>query len=216
MLTDNGTEVLLNFYSRNEERANALTHAAGALVAVAGLIVLGIQAGNSGWLALTATMIYGGTLLSMYLASTAYHAVRNDRWKMFCRRMDHCAIYLLIAGTYTPLMLLAVGGWKGWTLLLVTWTLAVAGISVKCVSMKSFYGLSLVLYLCMGWMCVLIVRTLIATMTTAGFAFLVAGGLLYSFGVIFYLINRPYSHTVWHLFVMGGSAMHYLMVVQLC
>lgn len=216
MLTDHGTEVLLNFYTREEERANALTHAAGALIAVAGLIVLGFLAGRSGWLALTATMIYGGTLLAMYLASTAYHATRNDRWKLFCRRMDHCAIYLLIAGTYTPLMLLAVGGWKGWTLLSVSWGLAVAGIAVKCISMKSFYGLSLMLYLCMGWLCLLIVRTLIAVMTTAGFTFLVAGGLFYSLGVIFYLIDRPYSHTVWHLFVMGGSVMHYLMVIQLC
>lgn len=216
MLTNNGTEVLLNFYTRKEERANALTHAAGALATVAGLVVLAVLAGRAGWLALTAAMIYGVTLLSMYLASTVYHAVRNDRVKMFCRRLDHCAIYLLIAGTYTPLMLLAVGGWKGWTMLSVTWGLAVAGIAVKCVSMKSFYGLSLMLYLCMGWMCVLVIRTLIAEMTMAGFAFLVAGGLLYSFGVIFYLINRPYSHTVWHLFVMGGSAMHYLMVTQLC
>ena len=216
MLTDNGAEVLLNFYTRKEERANALTHAAGALVAVAGLIVLGVLAGRAGGLVLTATMIYGGTLLAMYLSSTAYHAVRGNRLKMFCRRMDHCAIYLLIAGTYTPLMLLAVGGWTGWTLLSVSWGLAVAGIAVKCVSMKSFHGLSLILYLCMGWLCVLIIRTLIAEMTTAGFVFLVAGGLCYSFGVIFYLINRPYSHTVWHLFVMGGSALHYLMVIQLC
>lgn len=216
MSTGNRSEILLNFYTRKEERANALTHAAGALVAVAGLVLLGILAGRAGWLPLTAAMIYGGTLLAMYLSSTVYHAVCDDRWKLFFRRMDHCAIYLLIAGTYTPLMLLAVGGWKGWTLLSVTWGLAVAGIAVKCVSMKSFYGLSLVLYLGMGWLCVLIVRTLIAGMTTAGFAFLVAGGLLYSFGVIFYLINRPYSHTVWHLFVMGGSFMHYLMVLQLC
>lgn len=216
MQSGNSTEVLLNFYTRKEELANTITHAAGAGMAAFGLIVLGILAGRAGWLFFTATMIYGGTLLSMYLASTAYHAARNDKWKMFYRRMDHCAIYLLIAGTYTPLMLFAVGGSKGWILLSVTWFLAVAGIAVKCVSMKSFYGLSLILYLCMGWLCILVIRTLIAGITTEGFFFLVAGGALYSFGIIFYLINRPYSHTVWHLFVMGGSTMHYLMVLQLC
>ncbi len=216
MPTDDGAEVLLKHYSRGEERANALTHAVGALIAASGLVGLGILAGRTGWLALTATTIYGGTLLAMYLSSTIYHAVRDERWKLFFRRLDHCAIYLLIAGTYTPLMLLAVGGWKGWTRLSITWALAVTGISVNCVSMKRFHGVSLALYLCMGWLCVLVIRTLIASMTTAGFAFLIAGGLFYTFGVIFYLIKRPYSHMVWHLFVMGGSIMHFLMVIQLC
>ncbi|WP_217705015.1 hemolysin III family protein [Victivallis sp. Marseille-Q1083] len=208
-------EVISNFYSPNEEIANTITHAVGLFAGIGGLIALFVAALPAKPLTMTVFLIYGLSLLSMYLASTAYHAVRNDRVKLCCRRLDHCSIYLLIAGTYTPLLMLAVGGGSGLALLIVMWSIAAVGIVVKCFTLENCYGLSVLLYLAMGWLSLIVIRSLIVGLSTTGLALLVAGGLVYTFGIIFFLSNRPYSHTVWHLFVLCGSSLHFLMIIGL-
>lgn len=148
----------------------------------------------------------------MYLASSLYHAAANERQKRLLRRADHCSIYLLIAGTYTPLMLLAVGGnWGRWMLIAV-WLLALIGIAVKCFSVTKFKKISLVLYLIMGWLCLLCIRQIFAGLSTPAIVLLITGGVFYTVGILFYINHRPYAHAVWHLFVLGGTISHFFMV----
>ena len=208
-------EGLIHFYSPGEELANAITHGFGALVVFGGVVSLSIAACASGPLRLTSVLIYGVSLLAMYLASTLYHAARNDRVKLFFRRMDYCAIYLLIAGTYTPLMLLAVGGAWGWGILIAVWTLAGIGIAVKCFTMRECGGLSLYLYLVMGWLCMLCIRSLFVALPTMGLLCLIAGGVFYTAGVYFFRQERPFAHTIWHFFVLAGSTLHFCAVWEL-
>lgn len=206
---------LIHFYSHREEIANTLTHAAGILIVVGGVSALIVSILPSGLLNLTAVLIYSISLLSMYAASTLYHGVRSDSRKILFRKFDHCAIYLLIAGTYTPLMLIAVNNLTGFILLAVIWGLAIAGITLKCFTLRSFYGLSVILYCTMGWLCMCCIKSLINGLTPLALGFLIAGGAIYTLGIIFYLINRPYSHTIWHIFVLLGSSLHYLTIYNL-
>ncbi len=212
MSQSSAVEAIGHFYSPREELVNAVTHGAGAVAVVAGMVLLGVSVSGSGWLTLAAVAVYSVSLLAMYLASTLYHAVSDLEWKAFFRRMDHCAIYLLIAGTYTPLMLLAVGGAWGLGILIAVWALAGIGIAMKCLTMKKCGGLSLCLYLTMGWLCMLCVRPLFLGMSTPGLVFLIAGGVFYTAGVLFYVNKRPYFHAVWHFFVLTGSTLHFLTV----
>jgi len=205
-------EAVIHFYTPQEEFLNAVTHGFGSLAVIAGVIALIIFAGSAGTPAISAVSIYGFTLLAMYLSSTLYHAVTNDRWKLFFRRLDYCSIYLLIAGTYTPLMLLAVGGAWGRGILIAVWSLAAIGITIKCFTMKECGGLSLYLYLIMGWLCLLCIRTLFCGMSTPAIALLITGGAFYTAGIFFFTSNRPYRHAVWHFFVLGGTISHFLMV----
>lgn len=207
--------ITIHFYSHREEIANTLTHAAGILIVLGGVAALIISILPSGLLNLTAMSIYGISLLSMYAASTAYHGVRSDSRKIFFRKFDHCAIYILIAGTYTPLMLIAVRNLTGFILLAVIWGLAIAGIILKCFTLRSFYGLSLILYCVMGWLCMCCIKSLINGMSPLALGLLIAGGIVYTLGIIFYLINRPYSHTIWHIFVLLASSLHYLAIYNL-
>lgn len=215
MNAPNSAEALIHFYSRHEERLNAISHGLGGLAALGGIFILAISARSSGAMMLGSVLIYGATLLTMYLASTFYHAARSDRWKIFFRKLDHCAIYLLIAGTYTPLMLLAVGGTKGWSVLIAVWTAAVLGIIVKCFTLKDYRGLSLYFYLLMGWLCVLCIHPLWLGMSAAGMACLIAGGVFYTAGVFFFISERPYFHAIWHLFVLAGTTSHFLSIWEL-
>lgn len=199
-------------YSKNEEWLNILTHGWGVIAVTAGLIPLIIAAARSGALAVWAVGIYGATLLAMYTSSMLYHAANDDRRRRLFRRADHCSIYLLIAGTYTPLMLLAVGGNWGRGIMIAVWSLAAIGIMFKLFSIGRFKKMSLVLYLTMGWLCLLCIRQIFANLSTPAIILLLAGGVFYTAGVLFYINRRPYFHAVWHFFVLGGTISHFFMV----
>jgi hemolysin III len=202
-------------HSTGEEIANAVTHGLGLLASLLGIPVLlrTAAAGNDSAL-LIATGIFGATLVGLYATSTLYHALPPSRAKRICRVLDHSAIYLLIAGTYTPFAVGVLRGGWGWTLLGVIWVLAVFGIVFKALGGLRFPRLSTVFYLGMGWLAVLVLRPLAEAISLQGLAWVVGGGLLYTAGVLFYVWERPrYSHMVWHLFVLGGSACHFFAVL---
>jgi hemolysin III len=201
--------------SAAEELANSLTHGLGLLLAVVGAPVLIVAAAvtSDPW-RIVAASIYATTLVLLYGASTAYHAARVDHVKAVLRRVDHAAIYLLIAGTYTPFTLVTLRGDWGWTLFAVVWALALVGVVLKSRFGARLPALSTVVYLAMGWMIVLAIRPLMHHVPAAGLAWLIAGGLLYTGGVVFYVWERlRFGHAVWHLFVMGGSIAHFAAVL---
>lgn len=196
------------------ERFNSYTHLAGtALVAVAVpvLVVLAARSGDV-WKILGCS-IYGAALLVLYGASTLYHSVRG-RAKAVLRKFDHCSIYLLIAGTYTPFALVTLRGPWGWTLLGVAWGLALLGIAQEFVFGKGARRLSILIYIVMGWMGVAALRPLAEGLGTPGLAWLFAGGLSYTGGIAFYLLDERvrHFHGVWHLFVLAGSAAHFIAI----
>lgn len=195
-----------------EEIASGVTHGIGLLLAVAAvpvLIVLGAIRGDAVHIA--GFTVYGSSLVLVYASSTLYHAFQQPRLKHIFRILDHAAIYLLIAGTYTPVTLLSLDGPPGWTLLGVVWTLAVVGCIFKLFFVDRFEGFSTVLYLVMGWLVVIVLEPFLASVPPDALGWLIAGGLSYTVGVIFFVWERlPYNHAVWHLFVIGGSACHYV------
>jgi len=198
-----------------EEVAHSVTHGVGLLAAVAGLVVLVILAAatRDPW-RITSCAIYASTLVLLYGASTLYHALSATRARHIFRVLDHSAIFLLIAGTYTPFALVSLRGPWGWTLLAIVWGLAVLGIAAKLVFGTRWPVISTALYLLMGWTVVIAVKPLVAHVPPGGIAWLVAGGLAYTGGVAFYAWTRlRYSHAIWHLFVLAGSVCHYIAVV---
>jgi hemolysin III len=158
--------------------------------------------------------VYGITLILLYLASTLYHALTNGTAKRVFRILDHASIYLLIAGTYTPFTLLALRGAWGWTLFGLVWGLAVAGIVFKCFLTGRLHALSTAVYLLMGWIAVIAIRPLMAALSTPALLWLLAGGLAYTFGVVFFASSRKYAHALWHLFVLAGSVCHFIAVYR--
>ena len=197
------------------ERLNAGTHLMGTVLAAAGIAVLVALAARSGdpW-KIVSFSIYGAMLLALYALSTLYHSTRG-RVKAVFRKLDHCSIYLLIAGTYTPFTLVTLRGAWGWSLFGVIWGLAALGIAQEAWLAKGARIFSLVIYLLMGWLAVIAVKPLVAALTSAGFAWLAAGGLLYTAGIIFYALDEKlrHGHGVWHLFVLAGSASHYFAIL---
>ena len=196
------------------ERLNSYTHLAGAVFAAIGaplLVVLAARSGDAWKIAGCAT--YGAALLLLYGASTLYHSARG-RAKAVLRKLDHCSIYLLIAGTYTPFALVTLRGPWGWTLFGLAWGLAALGIAQEFVFGKGARRLSILIYLVMGWMGVAALRPLAAGLGTSGLGWLLAGGLLYTVGIVFYLLDERvrHFHGVWHLFVLGGSAAHFIAI----
>lgn len=203
--------------SRGEEVANTASHALALLLALAGLPLLVANALETGsGLAVFGAAVFGTTTVLLYLASTLYHATASPRRKGLLRRLDHSAIYLLIAGTYTPVTLGVLRGGVGWTLLAVIWTLAVAGVLFKLLAGARWRRLSTVLYVAMGWIALAAIRPLWLHMHPEGLAWLFAGGVAYTAGVAFYLLHDRlrYSHFVWHLFVMAGTLCHFLVVLR--
>jgi hemolysin III len=156
--------------------------------------------------------VYGTTLVSLYAASTLYHAFRKPEIKRILRVLDHCAIYLLIAGTYTPFVLVGIGGGWGWTLFGTIWTMAAAGIAFKVFFTGRFAVLSTATYVCMGWLGVIAFKPLIESLTAGALVWLVFGGVLYTAGTLFYHRRMPYSHALWHLFVLAGSVCHFVAI----
>lgn len=198
------------------EILNALTHGIGAVLAVIGtsaLLVLAIRDGDA-W-KVTSFAIYGAMLVLLYVASTLYHGVR-ERWKPLCRKLDHAAIYLLIAGTYTPFTLVTLRGAWGWSLFGAIWALAVLGIAQELALAGRRRVVSMILYLGMGWLAIVATGPLVLALPASAVAWMVGGGLLYTFGTIFYGLDRRwlYAHPVWHLFVLGGSACHFVAVLR--
>jgi hemolysin III len=198
-----------------EEILNSCTHGIGLVLSIAGFVVLlALSIGRGTAWHIVGCAIYGSTLIWLYLASTVYHGVTLPRLKRILKILDHSAIYLLIAGTYTPFLLVNLRGGWGWSLLGIVWGCAMAGIIFKVWFVDHFKVLSTVLYLVLGWLILVAARPLAAHVSAIGLRWLVAGGIVYTVGVVFYASRRiPYCHVVWHLLVMAGSVCHYLAVV---
>lgn len=203
-------------YPLHEEIASALTHGLAATAALAGgavLITLAAIYGD-GW-QLAAAIVYGITLLLLYLASTLYHAIPHPVAKARLKVFDHCAIYLLIAGTYTPFTLIGLRGPWGWGLFAAIWSIALAGIVFKLFFTGRFKLLSTLMYIAMGWLVVVAIKPLMSSVDAWTLGWLLAGGLFYTLGTFFYHRESiPYSHAIWHLFVVMGSVCHYVAVMR--
>ena len=205
------------FYTLGEEIANSVTHGIGAALAVAGLTVLVVLSAIYGdaWRVVSFT-IYGSSLIILYSASTLYHSVQHPKAKQLFRTLDHTSIYVLIAGTYTPFMLISVRGTMGWTLLAIVWAMAVTGIVWKIFFLGRFEVMATIMYILMGWMGVIAFRQMLVNIPPLGVTMLFAGGIVYTLGVIFYAWEKlPYNHAIWHLFVLGGSICHFFAMVTL-
>ncbi|WP_027963034.1 PAQR family membrane homeostasis protein TrhA [Halalkalibacillus halophilus] len=202
-------------YSNKEELVNAITHGIGALLSIAGLVILIVFASiNENPWQIVSVSIYGTTMLIMYLSSTIVHSLPNGNAKDWFLFIDHSSIYLFIAGTYTPILLILLRGPIGWTLLGVIWGVAILGIIFKIFFVKKFMFVSTMIYIFLGWFIVFVWRPLAAEMELTGLIYLIIGGVLYSVGSIFYMWRAfPYHHAVWHLFVIGGSAFHFFAIL---
>lgn len=203
--------------STGEEIANAITHGIGALLAMAALVVLVVLAAMKGtvWHVVSFT-VFGTTLVLLYFASTLYHSLAFTRVRGLFNKFDHISIYLLIAGTYTPFCLTALRGWIGWTVFGIVWTCAIIGAVIKAISIGSKVRLSTILYVMMGWVILIAIKPLYEAMSFNGFIFLIAGGVSYTLGTFFFLRDQvKYNHSVWHVFVLGGSVLHFFSVLSL-
>ncbi|WP_394393161.1 PAQR family membrane homeostasis protein TrhA [Shewanella woodyi] len=201
-------------YTLHEELANSISHALGIIAGIVGLIFSIIKGQDTlTSVQMLGIVIYCSSIILLFSCSTAYHSVSNPKWKHRLKIADHCAIYFLIAGTYTPLMLIALKGEQANIILVAIWSLAVAGVLFKTLFIHRFKKFSVMLYLAMGWLCVTVMSDMIAAMSPLGFQLLLAGGLFYSLGVVFYVGKRiPYNHAIWHLFVLAGAISHFLCV----
>jgi hemolysin III len=197
-----------------EEIANSISHGIGTLFSIAGLVLLIVWAAGSGsgW-QIVSFSIFGGTLIILYLASTLYHSLPMPRVKQVFKIIDHSAIFLLIAGTYTPFMLLNLQGPWGWSLLGIIWALAILGILMKIFYISKFRKISVALYVFMGWLAIVAFKEIFTHIPPLSLTLLIFGGLSYTIGLTFYGWRKlPYHHAVWHFFVIGGSIFHYLAV----
>ncbi len=202
-------------YSVLEEIIHAITHGVGVILSIAGLswmLYVSISAADP-W-RIVASSIYGATLITLFLASTVYHSMYASRHREIFKLLDHCAIYLLIAGTYTPFLLVAMRSDTGWWLFGTIWALATAGIIKKLWFRHRFPKIALASYLVMGWLVVVAAPQVASAIGPNGMAWLVAGGISYSVGAVFYALDRlPFNHAVWHIFVLAGGVCHFLSVV---
>jgi len=205
------------FYTLREEIANSVTHGVGAALSLAGLVTLIVLAHlyGDGYVVAGFT-IFGASLLILYLASTLYHAIQHRPAKRILRKFDHAAVYLLIAGTYTPFLLISLRGTIGLPLLAVVWGMALLGVVWKMFFTGRYEVIATIVYVLMGWMCVLALRQMLQNVPPLGVTLLFAGGIVYTAGVLVYALEKiPYNHAVWHLFVLGGSACHFAAVMTL-
>ena len=199
-------------YTPGEEFANALSHAVGAMLSIFGIVMLAVRSQNA--TAAATTAIYGASMFLLFQASTCYHAMTNATAKRVFRRIDHSAIYLLIAGTYTPVLMIAVPFPTSVGLLAMIWYLAITGVVFSCLTLKFRY-LSTGLYLVMGWLSLFLLHSLWQNGACRTIWLLLAGGAVYSVGIVFYLMKTRYMHSVWHLFVLGGAVCHYFAIYHL-
>ncbi len=198
-----------------EELANCATHGVGLALSIVGLVALVTLAAlrGGGW-HVASSAVYGASLVALYLSSTLYHGVRAPRAKDIFRLFDHCCIYLLIAGTYTPFTLVTMRGPWGWTLFGLVWALAVVGITCRVALGNRYRVVAVASYVLMGWLAVIAVKPIFEVVPTGAILWIAAGGLAYTAGVFFFACKRvPHNHAIWHLFVLGGSVCHYLAVM---
>ena len=203
-------------YTVGEEIANAVTHGVAALLSIAGLAVLVafavLYSGSPKVVA--AVSIFGASMVFLYTASTLYHSIPNPRAKKVLQYLDHSMIYVLIAGSYTPFCLITLQGYTGIALLCAGWLIAIAGISLQAVLLHKADWINCLLYLSMGWLAVFVIDPLVSTLDSTGLALLVAGGLAYTVGVVFYIFERiPFSHAIWHTFVFAGTTLQFFSVL---
>lgn len=200
-------------YSPREEWANRLSHGLGLLLGGLGLVLLLHKGWDQGPRVLLSYGVYGASLVLLYLASTLYHSVSSVAARRWSKLFDHCAIYLLIAGTYTPFLLVALDTPLAQGLMVVIWGLALAGVVFKLIFINRFKKVSLFTYLMLGWLSLVVIYQLYLHLDGTGLLLLGLGGLIYSLGVIFYVVKRiPYNHAIWHLFVLGGSLCHFMAI----
>lgn len=199
-------------YGQSQEIINSITHGIGAILSIVGLIMLlYISIEKEDTWRIVSFAIYGATLVFLYVSSTIYHSVTDKRKKYIFRIMDHIAIYLLIAGSYTPLTLVLLRGPLGWIIFGVVWLIALVGIFMKIFFFSKTKILSMILYIIMGWLIVVATKPIISILPTGILHLLIVGGLCYSLGIIFYITPKiPYNHTIWHIFVLAGSFTHFL------
>ena len=202
--------------SRGEEIANSISHGTGFVATLAGFPFLIVSAVQHGATAVVGAVVFGMSMSTLYLTSTVYHSLRSERAKRIARIVDHGAIYLLIAGTYTPFTLGALHGAWGWTLFGMIWALALFGVLLKSMGGIKYHKLSTALYLAMGWLVVIAAKPLWLHVPGWGLFWLAAGGVAYTAGVVFYVLSHKvrYAHFVWHLFVLTGTACHYVAVIN--
>ncbi|MEH0833250.1 hemolysin III family protein [Pectobacterium cacticida] len=202
-------------YSPAEEIANSISHGIGVIFGIVGLVLLLVQAVNRdvGSLAITSYSLYGGSIILLFLASTLYHAIPSARIKPWLKKFDHCAIYLLIAGTYTPFLLVGLNSPLAHGLMVVIWVMALLGVIFKLAFAHRFEVLSLLTYLVMGWLSLVVIYQMMMKLAPGSVTLLAVGGVVYTLGVIFYVCKRiPYNHAIWHGFVLGGSVCHFLAI----
>ena len=197
-----------------EERLNAITHGIGAVLGLIGLFFLIFNETQKNEWSLFSVVVYGLSIIVLFAASALYHSVTSEKRKHYFRIIDHISIYLLIAGTYTPVLLITLDQSLGWTLFYVVWGIAAFGVILKLFFTGRFEIFSTVLYLVMGWLIVFDFTTLSTLMPSNGIVLLMAGGLAYTAGIIFYIFEKiPYNHVIWHLFVLAGALFHFFMVL---
>lgn len=196
-----------------EERWNTITHAIGAVLGVVGLFLLIFSDSSKTAWSLTSVIVYGLSIIILFTASTLYHAVSKEKLKRKFRILDHISIYLLIAGTYTPVLLILLEQSSGWTLFYIVWSIALFGVILKLFFTGKFEVFSTLLYLVMGWLIAFDYATLKEVMPTNGLYLLWSGGAFYTLGIIFYVVEKiPFNHVIWHFFVLGGAICHFLMI----
>jgi hemolysin III len=199
-------------YSQEEEFLSYLIHGIGALLSLVGTLYYMHVSRTTD--AFTSSVIFGGSLFALYSCSTLYHYIDNKGVKKIFQKLDHSAIFILIAGSYTPFMLLAVGGTKGYTIVIINWALALIGIALEFQTKFRPKIISMLLYVTMGWIALIYIKTIFLSLSTEAFILMVAGGVLYTGGISVYLMKKiKYTHAFWHLFVLTGSACHYFSVL---
>ncbi len=201
-------------YGFGDELASSVIHGIGILLSIAGLAILVAHTAVAGTASdVLASAVYGISLILLYTASTLYHTIRGESARRVLRTMDHIAIFLLIAGTYTPFTLIALRGAWGWSLFGIVWSLALLGSALELGMLKRYHRFAVLLYIAMGWVGIVAFRPLLAHLQTGGMVLLLAGGAAYTLGVPFYLWRRlPYHHSIWHFFVLAGSVLQFLAV----
>lgn len=207
--------ITLPQYSLGEEIISSITHGIGALLSIAALVLcIVFSAINHNPTAIIASIIYGTSLIVLYVMSCLYHALKPNRAKKVFRVFDHCSIFFLIAGSYTPFLLLTIGGLRGLIMLIIIWLSAIIGIILNSINLEKYDKLSLGLYLIMGWMIVFSFKTLLTNLAPIGFYLLLIGGIIYTIGACFYVIGSKikYMHSIWHFFVLGGSIFQFFSI----
>ena len=199
-------------YTKGEEYANALSHAIGAILAIYAIVILSVKSSTP--MERAATAVYGAMMFVLFQASTLYHAMVNQTAKRVFRKIDHSAIYLMIAGTYTPILLLVVDFPHSVALLAITWYLAISGVVFSCITLKFKY-ISTCLYLLMGWLACPLAYNVWVKASHLAVWYLLIGGLFFTLGSVFYLSRKKFMHSIWHLCVLGGAVFHYLCILQI-